>query len=243
MRLTVATVAGRTWQADLAEPVQETRLPTGLRFMRVLHEAELPRDRRSTPLRMPEVRPLFPNHFVPFGKAWQMLSWQLNPLLTANNMTAVYNEALWIANNTGFGNTPRANYFTNENLGAQELRVEALTCGGNLLSILGETIAKTAAGQVPCYVVETLDARRSVPSVDWLRERPWLITEATKLRSDGSLDVARFPQGKQPNGYQPGVRHPLVADPTRYLVVIEKWRMVEWREPTPPDPLTVYRPL
>lgn len=241
MNLSFTTDTGRVFHAQAA-PAQDLLLPSGMRFARVLHEAELPPERRTTPRREPEVRPLFPNHFVTFGRAWQSLSWQLNPLLNAGNMTAVYNEHLWIANRTGFGSTPRANYFTNQDLTAEQLRVEALTCGGNLLHILGEVLAKTSAGQAPCYAIETLDIKRSVPSVVWIQERPWLITEATKLRSDGSLDVTGFPQGRQANGYQPGVRHPLVADTTKYMVVIEKWRVVEWRERTPPNPLIVYAP-
>lgn len=222
------------------EPPKQRMLPAEYKFVRVLHEAELPLSKHSTPAKMPEVRPFFPNHFSWFGKEWQILSWKLNPLLNAGNMTAVYNEALWIANNTGFGNTPRRNYFVPEDLDAPEdIKVEALTCGGNVLRVLGEGTAKTNSGIEQCYFIEALDYR-TVPTFD-LETRPWLITIATKLDPYGQ--PTRFPQGRQPNGYQPGVRHPLVADVQRYpQIAIPKWRCVAWTEGDMPDPLKVYLP-
>jgi len=223
-------------------PKGESVLPFNMRFVRVLHECELLSALRSTPAKMPEVRPLFPNHFSRFGSGWQMLSWQMNPLLKAGNMTAVYHTTLWITNRHGFGDKdkPRRNYFENTNLDAKEtIAVEALTCGGNLLRVMGEMKAKTSAGKVDCFIVETLDYRDPVPSLAWIKAHPWLITEATKLTGDGG--VTRFPQGKQEDGYQPGVRHPLVAN-TDYQIVIEKWRVVEWRESFAPDPYKIYLP-
>src|SRR4026208_2146947 len=76
-------------------------LPTGMNFVRVLHELELaPNLPHTTPPGRPEVRQLYPeNLFVPFGRLWQLKAWDLNPLLTANNMTQVYDDHLWIANN------------------------------------------------------------------------------------------------------------------------------------------------
>lgn len=223
-------------QAPPPAPVRT--LPEGMRFVRVLHEAELPASRRITPAKMPEVRPLFPNHYSPFGEGWQNTSWTLNRLLTANNMTAVYDDALWIANNTGFGGTPRRNYFIPEDLDAKEgLRVEALTCGGNILHVIGEGAMKTNSGIEQCYFVETLDYR--VVPLYTLEDKPWLVTTATKLDPYGN--PTRFPQGRQPNGYQPGVRHPLVADTVRYPQIgIPKWRCVEWTEAYAPDPYKVY---
>jgi hypothetical protein len=214
-------------------------LPAGWQFARVLHECELPPERRTTPPKMPQVRPLFPNHFSVFDRPWQMLSWKHNPLLSGANMTAVYNDHLIIANDHGFGNTPRRNYFLLEDLDAAlQLMVEDLTCGGNVLRVLGEIMFKTTAGKVPCFIVETLDCSRPV-TYEWLKQRPWLITEFTKLDPYGN--PARFPQGKQSDGYQPGVRHPLVANPGTYpTIVIEQWRVVPWTLPHLPDPLQVY---
>jgi hypothetical protein len=216
-------------------------LPSDMRFVRVLHEAEQPAARRYTPARQPEVRPLFPNHFSPFEKYWQLLAWKLNPKLLAGNMTAVYSNTLWISNGQGFGDKtdPRANYFENVHLTYDPPKVEALTCAGNVLHVLGETRAKTNDGIQDCYIVETLDWHNPAPSLEWIEARPWLITHATKLDNDGN--VTRFPQGYNHLGYAPGVRHPLIADPRRYpQIVIEKWRVVEWRESFAPDPYQVY---
>jgi len=59
--------------------------------------------------------------------------------------------------------------------------------------------------------------------------QPWLLTTAVKLDPDGQ--PIPFPQGRQPNGYQPGVRHPFVCNPSQYPeIVIEKWKCVDWEE-------------
>ena len=216
-------------------------LPSGMQFVRVLHECELPADRRTNPPRMPEVRPLFPNHFSPFNREWQMRSWKENPTLSAGNMSAVYNTHLWIANNNGTDDSDRPcqDYFLMEHLDSPySLKVESLTCGGNLLHVLGEIYAKTNSGVELCYIVETLDWHDAPPDVI----SPWLITTAINLRADGT--PGRFPQGAQENGYVPGVRHPFVCNPSMYdSIVIEKWRCVPWTEPDPPDPYKVYLPL
>ncbi len=216
-------------------------LPEGIKFIRVLHEAELPPSKRFTPKRQPQVRPLFPNHFSVFAYLWQMLSWLLNEFLNASNMTSVYNTHLWISNNHGFGDAsvPRKNFFKNEDLDANDdLMVESLTCGGNLLHTIGEMMFKTTSGVVPCYIIETLNVG-SIPDMQWLEDHPWLITVATKLDGDG--EPTKFPQGQQPNGFVPGVVHPLVCNRNKYpIIVIEKWRCKEWNHPYPPEPYTVY---
>lgn len=216
-------------------------LPPG-RYVRVLHEAEVPAARRNVPHGRPEVRAMFPNHFVQFGRDWQLFAWKkLNPLLKANNMTAIYDDSLWVTNNEGFGNPndPRANYFENRNLDKPAPKVENITCGGNLLRVLGEVMAKAGERTLePCFVVETLQWSDPVPSLEWLEARPWLITHAVDLDSNGM--PSKFPQGYKHLGYTPGVRHPLVADPKRFRIVIPTWRCVLWTEPTAPDPLNIY---
>ena len=239
--LSVNDVQYRRW---VVPPQPARTLPADYHFVRVLHELELPAARRLTPLNRPEVRPMFPNHYVPFGRSWQMLSWDLNnrAWFSAGNMTAIYHTHLWIANRTGFGDTtPRANYFENTNLTADPLRVENLTCGGNILRVLGEVTVKTSGTTpVPCYVVETLN-RRETPTLAGLLARPWLITTAVNIT--GERVPHRFPQGNKPDGTKPGVRHPLACDPVTYpQIVIEKWRVVDWTEPEPPDPYRVYLP-
>jgi hypothetical protein len=226
------------------KPEQTGTLPADQTFVRVLHEAEVPAARRNVPPKMPEVRALFPNHFVRFGQAHQALAWKLNPLLRAGNMTAVYDDHLWIANDNGFSNSsdPRENYFENTNLGYPLPKVESLTCGGNLLHVIGEIRTKTGGTtEEDCYIVETLDGDNPPPSLEWLEARPWLITHAVKLDGDGK--PTKFPQGYSHLGFTPGVRHPLLADPSRYTIVIPKWRCVRWTGADAPDPYRIYNPL
>lgn len=218
-------------------------LPPG-RYVRVLHEAEVKVARRNVPHGRPEVRQCYPeNLFVPFGKSWQLFAWKrLNPLLKANNMTAVYDDSLWVSNNNGFGSStkPRANYFENTHLSDPLPRVETITCGGNLLRVLGETTIFRGGEPIPSYVIETLDYRDPPPSPEWLEARPWLITHAVDLDSDGQ--PSRFPQGYKHLGFTPGVRHPFLSD-KRKVVTIPEWRCVEWRGEFAPDAYKVYLPV
>jgi hypothetical protein len=213
--------------------LQADGLPRNKAFYRVLHERELASNLpHTTPPDRPEVRALYPSHFSPFGKPWQMLAWKMNPLLSAGNMTAVYHTHLWIANDQGFGddNDPRANFFENTHLTENLPKVEALTCGGNLLSVVGELGDD--------YIVETLDWHNPPPSPSEINGKPWLLTVAVNMGTDGT--PRRFSQGTQPNGFVPGVRHPLLADPTRFVVTIPKWRLMRWTASTPPDPYRLY---
>lgn len=219
-------------------------LPSDKTFMRVLHELELAASLpHTTPPGRPEVRALFPNHFVPFGQDWQRLSYALNPYCTPSNWTAIYHNNLWISNNNGFGEDSdrRANYILNKDLSYPPPGVEDLTCGGNLLSVIGEKLEKTNLGLEPCYIVETLDVRQPAPAPAWLEARPWLITHAVNMGMDGT--PRRFTMGMQDNGFVPGVRHPFVANPARFQVCIPKWRVVRWTQSTPPDPYRVYSPV
>jgi hypothetical protein len=212
--------------------------PPAVRLVRVLHELELPVAKRITPLGRPEVRPTFPNTFVPFGRSWQFLSKSMNPLLTPNNWTNAYDHKLWVANDNGFGdsNDPRNNYVTGE-MGAQDPKVEVITCGGNLLSVIGEGSVKTNSGLEPCYIVETLGWDDPMPSLDYIMVRPWFQTWAVNMRSDGL--PGRFSYGQQPNGYLPGFVHPLMGTGT---AAIPKWRCEPW-DSIDCDPYRLYKPV
>lgn len=220
-------------------PRVEGVLPSEFTFIRVLHELEVPSHRRTTPPDRPEVRQLDPpNLFVPFGKSWQMKAWSMNPLLTANNMTAVYHYRLFIANNNGFGddNDPRANHFTAEDLSSPVLKVEALTCGGNVHRVLGEAAISRGGQSIPSYILEVLDYRTPPPE----SIPPWLVVWAVNMGTDGT--PRRFQQGVQSNGFVPGVRHPFVSDPSK-IITVPKWRCVRWVESEPPDPYRIYLPV
>ncbi len=218
-------------------PEQTTQLPRDKHFVRVLHELELASHLpHTTPPGRPEVRAMFPNHHIPFRKPWQLKSKAMNPLCSPANWSAGYHHKLWIANDHGMGdaNDPRANYVTGENLTSPLPRVEALTCGGNLLSVIGEALVKTDRGKEACYIIETLDYSAAPPD----EIPPWLVTTAVNMGTDGT--PRRFEQARQPNGFIPGFFHPLLADPKRFTVAIPKWRVVDWAEDYAPDVYRVY---
>lgn len=220
-------------------PVVVRTLPLTMHFVRILHELELTSSLpHTTPPDRPEVRQLYPeNLFVPFGKAWQIKAWDMNPLLTAGNMTQVYDDHLWISNNNGFSNESdlRANHFTGEDLSSPVLKVETLTCGGNVHRVLGEMTITRGGVPIPSYILEVLDYRNPPPAVI----PPWLRVWAVNMGTDGT--PRRFTQGRQANGYVPGVVHPFVSDPSK-IITIPKWRCVRWTEGEPPDPYKVYLP-
>lgn len=213
------------------EPPQSAAPP----LWRVLHEAELPADKRGTPLKMPEVRPFFPNHHVPFDEGHQRLSYEINrQWLTPDKWTAVYGYDKVITNNQGFGDegSPRANYIVGKDLDCELPKVECLTCGGNI---------HTGYIDGADFVVQTLSWRNAPPTVEWLRAHPWFCVYLVSV--DGGLTPRRFPQGEQPNGYMADIIHPFMGDPERYpRITMPAWRVVRWMGPTPPDPYRVYLP-
>jgi hypothetical protein len=210
-----------------------------LRLVRVLHELELPAAKRITPPSRPEVRQMFPVHFVPFTRAWQLKSFAMNqPWLTADKWTAVYTDDRFVTNDQGYGieTDPRANFVKGTNLTEELPRVECLTCGGNLLHVIGETRVKTSSVIEDCYIVETIDYTSPPPAT----LPRWLTTVAVTMDSNGI--PRRFPQGRQADGYMADVLHPLLADPKRYTVVIPKWRVELWNSETC-DPYRLYKPV
>jgi hypothetical protein len=225
-------------------PLFDGKLPSDYFFVRVLHELELDESLHTTPASRPEVRQLFPaNLFSPFDRGWQMLAWDMNPYCTAGNITSVYHFRLWVVNNNGFGDSshPRRNYFENTHLSDPLPKVEAITCGGNLLHVIGEAMVKTNNGLEDCYIIETLDYHNLPPTVEWMDKHPWLITWAVNMGSDGT--PRRFTYGMQPNGFIPGVKHPFLSNPRDYQIAIQKWRCSSrWTESFAPDPYRVYLP-
>lgn len=198
---------------------------------RVLHEKELLSSLRATPLGMPEVRPLFPNHYSDFGQRWQLLSRAMNPRISDDKWRAVYGTDLWMTNYHGFfkNGDPRANYVHKENLQYDNPRVEGLTTGGSIL---------TGYVEGTNLVVQTLDVN-SPPSLDWIMARPWFHTYAVSC--DGLRTPRRFPQGLQPNGEVVPIIHPLICNPRRYTkITIPLWRVAPWNATELPDPFRVY---
>lgn len=195
---------------------------------RVLHDKEIGPLWRPG---LPEVFPLFPNHFSSFGEPWQRLSWEMNKqYLTPGKWTAVYGATTWIANHQGFGNEddPRANYITGKDLMFANPRVEALTCGGNVL---------TGFVQGDNLVVSTLNVNNPPGSPDLIPR--WHRTYAVSVDSHGQ--PRRFPQGEQDNGFMADIIHPLICNPARFVITIPLRLLEPWTAPGFPDPYRIYR--
>ena len=108
-------------------------LPADMQFWRVKHDKELGALWRPN---MPEVFPMFPNHFSEFGRSWQLLSKAMNPRISGDKWTACYTYKRYMTNNNGFGDETdlRANWVLEDNLSKPNPRVECLTTGGSLLT-------------------------------------------------------------------------------------------------------------
>jgi hypothetical protein len=203
---------------------KETLPPTQDRaFFRVLHDVEMGPVWRK---RLPEVHPLFDSHFTPFTEAWQRLSYRMNTL-TKDKWTALYGYQRAFTNNNGFRNPddPRRNYITGEDLREGLPKVEALVCGGALLtgSVSGSNL-----------VVETLNGRGIPPVLEKLMDSPWLYFHAVTVDGDGT--PRRFPQADG----RP-VLIPLIADRNRYPVVtIPLSKLQRWNSAELPDPYRIY---
>jgi hypothetical protein len=182
---------------------------------------------RTIPSARPEVWPLFPNHFVPFTKPWQLTSKEMNPKISARKWTVFYGGGLIIANQQGFGmRKPRANFVTGENIDAELPRVELLDCGGNVLTGHVEGLD---------LVVDVLDWRSTPPSAEALLAQPWHCMYAVMVYGNGG--VGYFPQGEQPDGSFVPVVHPLLGDPTQFPKITIPLSCVEkWDRPGLPDP-------
>jgi hypothetical protein len=174
---------------------------------------------------------MYPNHFSPFGYAWQLLSHQCNPLVNAQKWSSVYGNRTWMTNGQGFGDEkdPRVNYVTGENIGASLPKVESLTGGGNLLTgyVSGLDL-----------VVDVLDWHMA-PSLEKLKQEPWHLTYAVIVDVKGI--PRRFDQGRQPDGSVVPFLHPLIGDPQQYSeITIPLSKLQKWTADELPDPYRLY---
>lgn len=218
---TIVTIGERTF---IGTAFQLEPLP---QLWQVLHDVSLGPLWRPN---LPEVHPLFPNHFCKFNEAWQRFTFEkLNSHLAPKEWTAVYSYQRFITNNQGFGmpGDPRANFVTGEHTDKELPKVEALICGGALLT--GVAFSGKLAVQV-------LDWREPPASLEWLLKRPWLYFHAITVDQGGIPRM--FPQG-----HGKPILIPLIADPYRYPVItipLSKLRKLDMTKPLP-DPYTIYR--
>lgn len=196
---------------------------------RVKHDRELGALWRPN---LPEIHPFSPSHFVPFNEAWQRYSFGLNTM-DKNEWTSVFSDTTAFVNNQGFGKggDPRANYIKGENLRSPVPKLEALVCGGAVLTgsvafSLAQTLqqVKRIAKELPTMSFGffrqsvrslldpnvlhtcTLDGRDAPPR---RALEPWEMYHAVTVDSRGIPRL--FPQGDG----QPVILA-LVADRDRY---------------------------
>jgi hypothetical protein len=184
----------------------------------------------TRPYGRPEVEPLFPNQHVPFGEPWQRLSKAMNPRISAQKWTSVYDSGTWMTNNQGFGmaGDPRANFILGTNLTSALPRVELLTGGGSLL---------TGREEGANLVVDVLDWRDDPPSAEWMLAHPWFYVVAVIAHEI----PRRFEQGEQSDGSTVPIYHPLLGDPSRFpRITIPLAKVQRWTAAELPDPYKVY---
>lgn len=143
----------------------------------------------------PEVWWLYESHKVPFTEAWQRLSFALCDGIEPKKWRIVYDDHRAFMNNTGFWTSgspyayvPRRDYINGIDLNGEMPAWDKIrVCGG-------ATISGKEVGDY--LIVETLDYS-NVPSLEWLRQRPWLYFRAVSVgrTATGQPRVDDFPQG------------------------------------------------
>lgn len=176
---------------------------------------------------MPEVHPLYPNHHSPFQEWAQRASYALNPFLTKELWSKVYDDGYWMTNDQGFFNDsdPRANYVTGTNLTKELPRVEALVCGGSMVE--GERVGDW---------VKVNGLHFSDPvSTEYLKANPQFWIRGIFVGGTGA--VFRMLGDK----YQgQATIHPLIVNRDKGNLYIEANKLQKWTSYTPPNPLAFY---
>lgn len=176
----------------------------------------------------PEVFPFFPNHYSPFGAAWQWKTRRMNPLITDTQWSSLYSKGTAFTNENGFNDSedPRRNYITGEDAGYPDPKVECLNCGGNVI---------TGFVQGLNLVVYVVDYRRQPPATLEPWETVWCVTV------DANGIPRRFPQGRQSDGTVVPIQHVFLGDPIQFPVIkIPMSKLQYWDREYLPDPWTRY---
>lgn len=141
---------------------------------------------------LPEVNPLFPNHFVEFRKDHQLLERELNWHLSGMDWRDVHTWQRGFNNQQGYDRPgdPRADWVNRKDITRDNPRQEVLVCGGAYL--------KRKHIDSTYLYPEYIDARRPAPTLEWLLKRPYLYFTAVNI--DWTLSgaaIRRFLNGKQ----------------------------------------------
>jgi len=192
-------------------------------FWRVKHDIEIGKLWRNG---LPEVHPLFANHHSPFQRWSQEASFGLNPWFTPDRWKDIYHYRYWIANNQGFGipDDPRANFILHKDENAKLPRVEALVCGGSMIS------GKRNGDWVKVNGMHF----NSPVSLGYLKLHPEFWVRG--IFAGGTGQVFRM-LGDKYEG--PALIHPLIINGS-YECNIQASKLQEWTQVEPPDPLKIY---
>lgn len=205
----------------------------GTKLARVMHDKEIWLDNWRPG--MPQVHPLFPNHFSKFGAPWQWLSKDMNPGLSADQWMKVYTGKRFLNNNDHGFDAPCANYVTGEHIrdGSPDPACEALLMGGSLALVRFE-------GE-RAYI-ESLDVNGEIPTAAEMKLKPFFTLHASSC--DGKQNPRRFPQGEQPDGSMLDIVHPFFTNRQRFpQLYTDAWRLQIWTPSWLPDPYTIYTDL
>jgi len=211
----VVTAFGQIYVPE-PEPVIEPLVP----LYRVLHDPEMG-DVRDPARSLPEVFSFFDNHYTPLTKEWQLFWKALNPSLTKKQWTALLGYERAFTNGNGFGKIgdPRANFVLGEDLREELPKMEALVCGGALLTGI------VSGGWLLVHTLNGLDAP---PALDTLK--PWEYFHATTVRPNGT--IGSFPI----DDFGPEIVPLLTYRPVRYPL----WKLQRWTGPGLPNPYEIY---
>lgn len=153
---------------------------------RVLHDMELGGVRqvvreRNVPL--PEIYPLFPNQFSPLNYDWQWLWKDINPQMSKLDWRRLLTNERAFTNENGFeADPPRVDYVNGRDIGAEEPKIEALLCGGAVITGV-ETVYKGER----VLQVNTLNINEPPPTPQWMLQHPEFMMQAVSVRPDGRV--------------------------------------------------------
>lgn len=146
---------------------------------------------------LPEVNPFETNHYTIFSRELQLLERQLNHSMTNSKWKNLHlggnhgDDATAFNNRQGFEmvGDSRADWVNRRDLTRPLPKQEALVCGGSILK-------KKFISNGYLYP-EYIDGNSPAPSLEWIKNRPWLYFDAVAI--DGSANgivIRRFPQGE-----------------------------------------------
>lgn len=146
---------------------------------------------------LPEVFPFEPSHYTVFSRYFQLLEKALNPTMTKLKWRNTHlggnqgNDATAFNNRQGFemSGDPRADWVNFRNTTSPPPKQEALVCGGAIL--------RARFVDDDYLYPEYVDGNLPVPSLEWIKKRPWLYFDAVNVDGTpgGGVAIRRFAQG------------------------------------------------